>query len=216
MNILIIGCGRIGSSLAQMLRFRDHSITVIDSDSTAFELLGKSFTGRTVVGIGFDRDVLLRAGIERADALAAVTGSDEANVVIARLARQVFKTPQVVARVYDPRKAEIYRRFGIQTISPVAISLSRFTDLLTCASLIGETSLGTGDIDIVSLRATSFLSGRTINVLENTGEARVIAITRAGKTLLAPAGAEICEDDVLHIAVQATSRDRIESLSINM
>jgi trk system potassium uptake protein TrkA len=212
MNILIVGCGRIGSGLAQMLQLRNHQITVIDSDPAAFELLGKSFKGQTIIGIGFDREVLLRAGIERADAVAAVTASDEANVVIARMARQVFKTPQVVARVYDPRKAEIYRRFGIQTISPVAISLSLFTDLLTCSSLVRETSLGTGDIDIVSLRASSFLSGRAVSVLEISGEVRVIALTRAGKTLLAPAGTEIREGDVLHMAVQASSRDRIENL----
>lgn len=216
MNILIVGCGRIGSSLAQMLQLRNHQITVIDSDPAAFELLGKSFKGQTIVGIGFDRDVLLLAGIEGADALAAVTASDEANVVIARLARRVFKTPQVVARIYDPRKAEIYRRLGIQTISPIAISLSRFTDLLTCVNLVGETSLGAGDIDIVSLRATSFLIGRTIDALEITGEARVIAITRSGKTILAPIRAEIHEGDVLHMVVQATSRDHIEGLSASL
>src|SRR4030042_1184683 len=108
MRIIIIGCGRMGSGLAQTLSLRGHAVTVVDRDPQAFERLGPAFKGKTLTGIGFDRDVLLRAGIERADGLAAVTFSDEANVVAARLASNIFHVPRVVARLYDPRKAEIY------------------------------------------------------------------------------------------------------------
>ncbi len=120
MRIIIIGCGRMGAGLARTLTLRGLTVTVVDSDQAAFERLGPAFSGQTIAGVGFDREVLLKAGIARADGLAAVTSSDDANVVAARLGRQIFRVPRVVARLYDPRKAEIYRRLGIQTISTTA------------------------------------------------------------------------------------------------
>src|SRR3990170_4359428 len=131
MRIIVVGCGRNGAGLAQHLSLRGHIVTVVDKDPVAFERLGAAFKGRTVVGVGFDRDVLHHAGIEKADGLAAVTSSDEVNVVAARLAREVFRVPRVVARVYDPRKAEIYQRLVVQTISPVALGTHRLAELLT-------------------------------------------------------------------------------------
>ena len=119
MKSIIIGCGRVGAGLAQSLCQRSQSVTVVDQDATAFERLGTGFTGQTIVGTGFDRDVRLHAGIERADGLAAVTGRDETNVVLARLARQMFRVPRVIARLHDPRHAEVYRRLGIQTMTPL-------------------------------------------------------------------------------------------------
>src|SRR5512137_1649154 len=110
MRIIIIGCGRVGAGLAQTLSDRRHEVTIVDIDPAAFERLSPGFKGKTVIGVGFDREVLLQAGVERADGFAAVTSSDEANIVAARLARQVFRVPRVVARVYDPRQAEVYRR----------------------------------------------------------------------------------------------------------
>ena len=104
---------KLGSGLAQALGLHGHTVTVVDNDPLAFERLGPNFKGQTVLGVGFDRDVLLKAGIERADCLAAVTASDDANVVAARMASQVFHVPKVIARLYDPRKAEIYKRLGL-------------------------------------------------------------------------------------------------------
>src|SRR5512139_1762646 len=135
MKIIIIGCGRMGSGLARAMSLRGHAVTVVDRDPAAFERLGPTFKGQTVVGIGFDREVLLKAGIDRADGLAALTESDEANVVAARLASQVFHIPRVVARLYDPRKAEIYKRLGLRTIAPVAWGIARAADLLSHSQL---------------------------------------------------------------------------------
>ena len=118
-RIITIGCRRTGSGLARILTAKGHAVTMVDIDPEAFERLGPRFAGRIVLGVGFDRDVLIQAGIERADGLAAMTSSDEANVVAARIAREVFKVPRVVARLYDPRKADIYKRLGLQTIQPV-------------------------------------------------------------------------------------------------
>lgn len=112
MKIIIIGCGRVGARLAQTLSLKGCSVTVVDKDPTAFDRLGKSYQGRTVQGVGFDRDVLIEAGIEKADGLAAVMVSDEANAVAARIAKRMFRVPRVVARIYEPRKAEIYRRLA--------------------------------------------------------------------------------------------------------
>jgi trk system potassium uptake protein TrkA len=120
MKVIIIGCGRVGAGLAKNLSLQGIDVSIIDKDPKAFEALGKTFKGKTFVGIGFDEKLLKEAGIEKADALAAVTASDEANLVAARAAKVAFKVPRVAARVYEPNKAKIYRRLGIQTISPLA------------------------------------------------------------------------------------------------
>ena len=130
MRIIIIGCGRMGAGLAQTLCQRGHTVTVVDRNAAAFDQLGPSFEGQTVVGVGFDREVLLRAGIERADGLAAVTASDETNLVATRLARLMFRVPRAVARLYDPRKAGIYRRLGVQTITTTAWGIHRIAEQL--------------------------------------------------------------------------------------
>ena len=156
MKIIIVGCGRVGSRLARTLSLQGHTVTVVDKDPTAFEQLGASFKGKTVTGIGFDQDVLKQAGIQHVDALAAVTSSDETNVVTARLAKRVFHVPRVAARVYDPRKAEIYRRLGLQTISPVALGSVQLAELLSFSHLDTVATLGSGDVHIVDVEIPEF------------------------------------------------------------
>jgi trk system potassium uptake protein TrkA len=212
MKVIIIGCGRVGASLAHRMSERGDRVTIIDSDPAAFERLGPTFKGRTLFGVGFDRDVLIQAGIERADALAAVSASDEANVTAARLARQVFKVPRVAARVYDPRKAEIYRRLGIQTISPVAISTDRLADLLGYSPLIPSASLGTGEVDLVEVDIPQQLIGYSISELNSAGEFQLVALTREGRTFLSVPGMIFREGDLAHVAVQSASMERLKSL----
>lgn len=212
MKLIIVGCGRMGSSLAQTLTQNGHSVTVIDLDPAAFERLDETFTGGKVVGIGFDREVLIKAGIERADGLAAVTSSDEANAVIARLARQVFGVPKVVARLYEQRKAEIYKRLGIQTIDPGSWGVLRVYDLLCYSQLDTVFSFGSGDVDIVEIEAPALLVGRTVRELTLSGEFIVTAITRNNKTFLPTLGTEFLKRDTIHLAVAATSSDRLKSM----
>lgn len=212
MKVIIIGCGRVGTSLAYTLDQRGDLVTVIDSDPDALERLGPAFRDRAILGIGFDRDVMIRAGIENVDALAAVTASDEANVTAARLARQVFKVPRVAARVYDPGKAEIYQRLGIQTISPVAISAQRLADLLGYSPMGSAVSLGTGEADVIEVEIPSALIGRSVSELTSAGEFQVMAITRAGRTFLPIPGTIFQEGDLGHLIVQLSSRERLESL----
>lgn len=212
MKLIIIGCGRVGAGLARTLAQRGHAVTVIDKDPVAVRGMGTLWTGQTLIGSAFDRDVLLQAGIERADGVAAVTGSDEANVVIARLARQVFRVPRAIARLYDPRKAEVFRRLGLQTINPVTWGIHRIAELLCYTRLAPLASLGSGEVDIVETEVPPLLVGRTVNEVTIPGEVHVTAISRGGKTFLPTLGTVFQDGDLLHIAVLATSAHRLDTL----
>lgn len=212
MKILIIGCGRVGAGLAKTMLDRGHSVTIVDKDPFAFEKLGSKFKGQTIAGIGFDRDVLLKAGIERADGVAAVTASDEANVVAARIARDIFHVPRVVARLYDVRQAEIYKRLGIQTIAPTAWGINRLADLLLYSPLETAYSVGSGDVELVETEVPQILAGKTVRDLTVAGEIHLVAITRHNKTFLPTLGTIFREGDLLHLAVLVTSINRLKEL----
>lgn len=212
MRIIVIGCGRVGAGLAATLADRGHAVTVVDSDPAAFRRLRAGFGGQTVTGVGFDREVLIQAGVERTDGLAAVTGSDEANVVIVQAARQVFRVPRVVARVYDPGKAEIYRRLGIPTLSPVEWGINRLAELLCYSWLDAVVSLGQGEVDLVEAEVPALLVGRTVNELTLPGEIQVAAITRGGRAFLPTHGTKFQAGDVVHLVLLASSADRLKAL----
>ena len=212
MRILIIGCGRMGAGLAETMILRRHQVTIIDKDPLAFERLGSGFKGQKVVGVGFDRDVLIQAGIQRADALAAVTASDEANAVVARLAREIFHVPRVVARLYDKRQAEIYERLGLETIAPTAWGINRIADLLLRSELDIVFNLGSGQVDLVEAEIPPLLVGKTVNELILSGEIHVVAVTRGGKTFLPILGTTLREGDLVHLAVMSASMDRLRGM----
>jgi trk system potassium uptake protein len=212
MKILIIGCGRVGAGLAKSLVSRGHSVTVVDRDPLAFEKLGGQFKGQTIFGFGFDREVLLKAGIERADGVAAVTSSDEANVVISRIARDIFHVPRVVARLYDARQAGIYKRLGIQTIAPTSWGINRIADLLLYSALEIVMSVGGGEVELAVADVPPLLAGKTVKELTVDGEIHVVSITRADKTFLPTLGTILREGDSLHMALLATSGNRLMQL----
>ena len=212
MKVIIVGCGRMGSELAIQLSHDDHYVTVVDTDPSAFYRLGPAFKGKTVEGVGFDRDVLIRAGVERADALAAVTTGDNRNIVIARVARNVFRVPKVVARLYDPRRAEIYQRLGLQTISSTAWGASRFIQLLIHPDLHVAITLGNGEVEVVEFEVPPHWVSRTVSNVNVPGEISVTAVSRKGKTLIPTLGTVFQDGDRAAIAVLATSRGRLEEL----
>lgn len=212
MKIMIIGCGRMGTGLALYLEMSDHSVTVIDNDPSAFERLGPAFRGQTFQGDALDRDILISAGIERADCLAALTPNDNINLVVARLAKEMFKVPKVVARMHDPRKSEIYRRLGVQTVSTVSLGMQRFAELLTFSRLDIVHSLGSGGVGIVESEIPPLLAGRMVNDLTVTGEIQVVAISRGGRTFVPTLGTVFLEGDMIHIAVSSSSVDRLKAL----
>lgn len=212
MRVIIIGCGRVGAGLAHSLITRGHAITLVDKEPASFERLGPAFKGQTLAGIGFDRDVLDRAGIDRADGLAAVTNSDDVNVITARLASQIFRVPCVVARLYDPRKAEIYQRLGVQTISTTAWGIKRAVELLCYSALEPRLSFGEGEVDIVDIDVPLLLIGRTVNDITIPGEVHVVAISRKNQTFLPTLGTLFQAGDRLHMAVLRASAHRLEAL----
>ncbi len=212
MKMIIVGCGRNGSGLARDLALLGHSVVVIDRDVGAFNRLGTGFRGQTVIGHGIDRDVLVTAGIERADGFATVTASDETNLIAARIAKHVFHVPRVVARVYDPKEAEVYRRLGVQTISPARLGGQRMIELLCYANVEPMQSLGNGDVDMMNVDLPSTLAGHPARDLTLAGELLVVAISRNNETLLANPSMTLLAGDVLHMAVARNAHKQLNAL----
>ena len=212
MRTIVVGCGRVGAGLARQLDLHGVEVAVIEVDQAAFARLGPGFTGRTVTGTAMERRVLVAAGIEHADGLAAVTGVDEVNAVVARLASRHFHVPRVVARLYDPRTAEVYRRLGILTISPVAWGIQRLGDLLAGTDTVSQASLGTGEVELVTAPVPTLLTDRRAGELEVPGEIQVVALTRGGATLLADATTVLAVGDLAHLAVARGSMRRLDTL----
>lgn len=204
MRVIILGCGRIGAGLALRLGRAGNTVTVVDPTPAALARLPAGFTGRKVVGEVLDRCVLHEAGIEGQDALAAVTMSDDVNVVAARLARLVFRVPRVVARVYSPGAAEVYRRLGIQTVCTSTWGVNRIAELLSYSELTPVASLGS-DVDLVDAPVPPLLAGRPVSAITRPGEIQVVAITRGGKTFLPQPAARLEVGDLLHLVVLASA-----------
>src|SRR5512135_1708260 len=212
MKIIIMGCGRIGSTVSLLLQDEGHQVTVIDPEPGNLERLGPSFRGIKIAGVGFDRQVLLQAGIEIADAFVATSASDNANIISARIARNIFHVPRVIARLYNPRRAEIYRRLGLVTISMTEWGSRRINELLAHAELEPTFYFGKGEVSLVAVEAPPALVGRQVNDLTVPGEISVVAITRQGEALMVTLGTELCQGDLLHFAVQASAMHRLEAL----
>jgi len=212
MKVIIMGCGRVGEQVARLMADEGHDVAVIDSDPVALARLGSQFRGRKVQGVGFARQTLVAAGIEKADAFAATSSSDDANIVAARLARYVFHVPRVVTRLFDPRRAEIYQRLGLVTISPTTWGAERIRELFSHAALDPVITFGSGEVSLFNVEAPFPLVGRTMSSVIVPGEITVLAITRDDKAFIPNLGTEIRDGDVLHLAVLAAAMDRLEGL----
>lgn len=212
MKVIIVGCGKLGSGLARNLVKKGHSVTVIDKDPEALELLGKDFTGEKMVGLGFDRDVLEKAQIRRADAIVACSKSDETNALIGRLAQNTYRVPRVISRLYDPRKAEIYKTLGIQTISTTTWGVTRVAEMLSYNQLDSMLTLGSSNVELVRIETPALLVGKTLNELSVIGEIEVVAISRKNKTFLPTLGTVLQKHDVIYLAVMSSSIGRLKSL----
>ncbi|MEY8355108.1 TrkA family potassium uptake protein [Lachnospiraceae bacterium 54-53] len=212
MKMIIVGCGRNGSGLAQALSKMGHDVTVIDSNGAAFKELGPSFRGETIEGIGFDRDVLQKARIERTDALAAFTSSDESNAVIARITREIYHVPKVVARLYDREKAEIYRRLGVQTLSSTTWGIKRAVDLLCYSPLNTVFSMGNGDVELMEIEATPLMEGHRVSEFTVSGEVSIVSISRGNKTILPTLGTVLQKGDILYAAAAVSAGSRLKRI----
>jgi len=211
-KVVIAGCGRVGSTLARRLSLEGHEVSVVDQDRAALGSMLSDFSGTKHCGKAFDRRTLVAAGIEHADAFVAVTSGDNSNVVSAMVAKQVFRVPQVVARIYDPRRAEIYRRLGVQAVASVTWSVHEVLALLLHSELPASITFGDGEARLVSIEVPQRWVGRTIDELSRTGEIAVVAIVRSGKSFLPTGGAAMHAGDIIHIAVADSALEHLERM----
>jgi trk system potassium uptake protein TrkA len=212
MKIIVMGCGRVGEHVSRLMANEGHNVTVIDDNPQALERLSSDFKGRTLVGIGFDKDILIEAGIEDADAFAATSPSDNANIIAARIARNVFHVPKVVARLFDPRRAEIYQRLGLLTISSTNLGAERIRELLSYAELEPVMTYGGGEVRLITLEIPYRLVGQLVKHLTIPGEILVTAITREGNAFIPQMGTDFHTGDLVHLAILATSMERFAEM----
>ena len=200
MHVVIMGCGRVGSSLAKALERLDHQVSVIDKDAQAFRRLGSDFHGQQVVGNGFDRQVLVEAGIERAGAFAAVSSGDNSNIISARVARETFGVQHVVARIYDHRRAAVYERLGIPTVATVPWTTDRFLRMLLPDGAASAWREPSGAVAVLQLPVHEDWVGHPISELQEATGCRVAFIMRFGTGVLPAPNAVVQADDVLYVA----------------
>jgi trk system potassium uptake protein TrkA len=199
-HVVIMGCGRVGSSLAHALERLGHTVAVIDKDEQAFRRLGAEFRGTSLVGNGFDREKLVKAGIEHAGAFAAVSNGDNSNIIAARVARETFGVANVVARIYDARRAAVYERLGIPTVATVPWTTDRFLRTLVPEGTATAWRDPTGTVAIVQLPLHPSWVGRTINELQDATGSRVAFIMRFGTGLLPKPKTVLQADDAVWVA----------------
>jgi trk system potassium uptake protein TrkA len=201
-HIVIMGCGRVGSSIAHTLEDRGHSVAVIDQDPEAFRKLRSGFKGIKVTGVGFDRDVLTEAGIERAGAFAAVSSGDNSNVIAARVARESFGVQRVVARIYDPRRASVYQRLGIPTVATVAWTADQMLRRLIPEGAASLWRDPTGAVVLAEVAYSEAWLGQKVCDLEQTAHARVAFISRLGEALGPGPSLVLQEGDVVNVIAE--------------
>ena len=210
-HVVIVGCGRVGSSLGRVLTADGHTVAIIDRRRDAFDRLGPDFNGTTVQGIGFDRDRLVEAGIERAGAVAAVTSGDNSNILIARVARENFGIEQVVARIYDPRRAVIYQRLGIMTVATVAWTTDQVMRRLIPDARPAEWTDPTAKVCLLDRLLVDHWAGYPLTDLEEAIGARVVAINRMGAATIPTSQTVAQAGDVLYIAAETARLETIDA-----
>jgi trk system potassium uptake protein len=208
-HIVIMGCGRVGSTLAHILEDRGNTVAVIDRDPEAFRRLRPTFKGERVTGIGFDRDVLARAGIERADSFAAVSSGDNSNIIAARVARETFGVRQVAARIYDPRRAEVYERLGIPTVATVRWTADQMLRKLLPEGAEPLWRDATGKIVLSTVPVSPAWIGEPVRSLEDATGTRIAYIDRIGEAIVPLQGTVLQQGDVVHVIAQESDMGRI-------
>jgi trk system potassium uptake protein len=209
-HFVIMGCGRTGSTLAQMVEDRGHTVAVVDQNPDAFRRLGAHFEGRRVVGPGFDRDTLTEAGIEDAYAFAAVSNGDNSNILAARVARETFGVSNVVARIYDPGRAEVYQRLGIPTVATVRWTADQMARRLLPSGAISEYRDASGAVVLAEVQVHNGWVGSRMQTLEAASGARVAFLTRLGEGIVPSANTVYQEGDLVHVVMRHDQAASVE------
>ncbi len=212
MRVIIVGCGRVGSHMANTLSAERHDVVVIDKNPLSFGRLDREFGGRMLTGIGFDREVLQKADVDGADALAATTDSDNANIVTAVAAKETFHVPRVVARIYNPQAAEIYRREGIPTVTPTLWAANTMKTMITSPHMTMAFTLGSGELESVVLDISKPLAGRMVKELGVPNELVIAALVRRGQALIPSPDMQLELGDAAHITATVSALARLEKL----
>ncbi|MDH6118802.1 TrkA family potassium uptake protein [Kitasatospora sp. GAS204B] len=211
MHIVIMGCGRVGSALARALEKQGHSVAVVDQDPTAFRRLGAGFNGRRVTGVGFDQDTLREAGIEEAGAFAAVSSGDNSNIIAARVARENFGVEHVVARIYDPRRAEVYQRLGIPTVATVRWTADQMLRRLLPSGAEPLWQDPSGTVQLAEVAFAPSWVGHRVGELEEASGARVAFVTRLGEGVLPNPQMVVQEGDLVQVMLRRADQATVEA-----
>ena len=207
-----MGCGRVGSGLAKALETAGHTVAVIDQNREAFRRLGPNFVGRTIAGVGFDQDILLDAGIENAAAFAAVSNGDNSNILAARVARERYNVPNVVARIYDPERAEIYQRLGIPTVATVLWTTDQMMRRLAPEGSQSEWRDASGTVQLCEVSLHKEWFGRPALLIEEATGSRVAFITRLGEGLIPNSHTVLQEGDLVHVTLLESDRAKVDEI----
>jgi len=195
-----VGCGRVGSILAKYLAVEGHNVVVVDKDSRSFRRLGSTFNGLTIEGFGFDEEVLKQAGIEKADALAAVTDLDNTNMMIAEMTTKLFDVPRVITRLYNPEKEKTYQQLGLNYVCGTVLTAEKILDKIV-EDYVRHVSVG-ADAEIIEFEASKILDSKRIEEMEISDEIKVSAIVRRGESIIPEAGFQIKENDLIICVVK--------------
>ncbi|HET8602971.1 MAG TPA: TrkA family potassium uptake protein [Marmoricola sp.] len=209
MHVVIMGCGRVGSNLARSLEDRNHTVSIIDADPDAFRRLGPQFNGTKVTGMGFDRKVLAKAGIERADAFAAVSSGDNSNIIAARVARETFGIQSVVARIYDPGRAEVYQRLGITTVATVRWTADQVLRRLLPHGAEPDYRDPSGTIRLDQLPVSDAWVGVRTVLFQEQSRSRIAWISRLGEGTLPTRETVLQEGDIIHLVMREEQADHV-------
>jgi trk system potassium uptake protein TrkA len=211
-HVVIMGCGRVGAELTVQLAKAGHTVSIVDKRPQAFDRLPPGFNAKTFVGIGFDREVLEEAGIKDADAFIAVSNGDNSNIVSARIAREHFRVPTVIARIYDPRRAEIYERLDIPTVATVRWAAKQIQYLLFHGKEQMRDTLAGGSLLHLQVAVPDHLVGKKVSTVESEGEVEVIGVDRGGSGFIPKPDSTFQDGDVAHFLVHKDAVETFDTL----
>jgi trk system potassium uptake protein TrkA len=212
MKVVIMGCGRVGAELTVELGKAGHEVAIVDKRKEAFDRLPPGFDARRFVGVGFDRETLEEAGIKEADAFIAVSSGDNSNILSARVAREYYHVPNVIARIYDPRRAEIYERLNIPTVASVKWTAKQIMLMLFHPHEEMRESLGGGNLFRMRIDVPSHLVGQPVSSIASEGKVVVMGVDRGGKGFIPDSSSTFQEGDVAHVVVHRDALDTLDDL----
>jgi trk system potassium uptake protein len=212
MHVVIMGCGRVGSELTLQLGRAGHDVVIIDKKAEAFDRLPPGFDARTIVGLGFDRDILEEAGIKEADAFIAVSNGDNSNIVSARVALEHYHVPNVIARIYDPQRAEIYQRLNIPTVATTTWGVKQIMMMLTHPREEIKESLVGGDLFRMRVPVPDHLIGKSVSKLNEEGKVLVAGVDRMGSGFIPVPSSTFQQGDIVQLILQKDGLDILDEM----